>query len=395
MDSMYTRLMVNVLKTFFSRRPKRAYFDYCSITPTDPRVFMEMRKYYSSSYTNPSSLHASGVLTKKALDAARERIAKTMSAHADEVVMTASGTEANNLALFGFVEALRAKGREYTSMHIVASAIEHASVMQPLKILEQRGVRVSFVGVNDHGVVDADRFADALTTETILVSVMMVNNETGTTQQIKELSKIIKRKSPDALFHTDASQGFLYNEINVLSLGVHMLTLDGHKVYGPKGVGMLWVKRGIQLSPVIHGGGQESGLRSGTEALPQIAGFAKALEIAVSERNKETARIARLRELFASYLKGIRPDTIWNGVDALSPHIINISFPGADHEFLMFKLDAAGIEVSTKSSCLRDEEESYVLKAMGKQGGSIRISFGRFTVRRDVERLCLALKAFV
>ena len=382
-------------------RSSRTYLDYCSITPTDPRVLKESAKYYGSEFGNPSSLHAEGIRAKHALASARASVAASMKAHPDEIVFTASGTEANNLAIIGYVQSL---GREYSSMHIVTSAIEHSSILEPISMLESKGVNVTRVMPDKQGIVSPESVAEAITPDTVLVSIMMVNNEIGTLQPIREIAKAIRKHSKQSkhqiAFHTDACQAFLYNDINMESLGVHMMTLDGHKVYGPKGIGMLYAHRSIKLAPIILGGGQEDGRRSGTEALPQIAGFAKALEIACAERQAESARLSRIKAECIAFIQSIRPDAVINGStdeDRSSPHILNVSFPGngsshkaVDHEFLMFKLDARGVSVSTKSSCLRDEDESYVLKAI-HASESIRISFGRFTTKSSIKRFHSAL----
>ena len=414
------------------------YLDYASLTPIDPRVLKVMGEYSKPQYANPSSWYKQGVAAKKALDAGRKGVADFLHAHADEIIFTSGGTEANNLALRGV------KGR-----HLIISEIEHSSIRETAFVLEKNGVEVTRIGVDEKGIVRLDELKKAIKPETFLVSIMMVNNETGAVQPIREIAKIIRQArarfsekidgqvvvgAAYPLFHTDAAQAALYEDLNVDQLGVDLLTLDGSKVYGPRGMGALYVRRKIlnteppAIEPIIYGGGQEKGLRSGTENLPSIMGFAKALEIiaakAGKDREKESERIFQLKDYFVTELLKIRRDIRINSgfsgksgggtqtpvslaksdekvrhfsnmtkrdtpatslVSSVAPHILNISIPGIDNEFLLFQLDAAGIACSTKSSCLRDEDESYVLKAMGADSkNSLRFSFGRWTKKGDI-----------
>ena len=405
---------------------KRIYLDYASLTPIDPRVTREMKKYSSRAYANPSSLYKEGVAAKKALALAREKVADYINAHADEIIFTGGGTEANNLAIVGVVKAFKNQNDDTDKKpHIIVSAIEHSSIMETVAELEKNGfngaeIEVTRLFVDSRGIISLDELKKAIKSNTILVSIITVNNEIGSIQPIKEIAKIVRDVRKDSgmgqypLLHTDAAQA-LYEEINMDNFGVDMLTLDGGKVYGPRGVGVLYVKRTVIESGLIeaitNGGGQENGLRSGTENLPGIMGFARALELLKSEHfsqlkweKKEGDRIADLRTLFIDGLKKIRPDIIINGGDhnntsdqssnAQSPHILNISIPGIDNEFFLFKLDAKGIACSTKSSCLRDEEESYVLKAIGADSKtSLRFSFGRWTKKGDIKRALKVIAA--
>jgi cysteine desulfurase len=349
---------------------KRIYLDYASLTPIDKRVAREITKYSTRNYGNPSALYASAVHSKKALVNARTRIAHILHAHPDEIFFTASGTEANNLGLRG------------VSGHQVISAIEHTS------IIETVGNKTTVVGVDSDGVINLEELKKAITAETTLVSIMLVNNEIGTIQPLADIAKIVrdarKKFGTDILLHTDACQAGLL-PLHVEKMGVDMMTLDGHKIYGPRGVGMLYVRRGVKLTPLITGGGQEKGLRSGTENIPGIMGFALALEIADKLRDKEFKRHSELKKYFMSQLKNIK---INGAFEKTSPHILNISIPGIDNEFFVLKLDAKGIECSTKSACLRDEDESYVLKQIGADSRtSIRFSFGRETTKSDLKKV--------
>ncbi|MEK7641570.1 MAG: cysteine desulfurase family protein [Patescibacteria group bacterium] len=380
---------------------RRIYLDYASMTPIDPRVVKEVVKYSSPRFANPSSLYAEGVAAKKVLAESRKKVADFIHAHPDEIIFTGGGTEANGLALEGVVQAAHAAGIE--KPHIIVSSIEHSSVMETVAMLEKHGCEVTRLSVDHSGVVSLDDLRKAIRSSTVLVSIMAVNNETGVIQPLREIAKIIRQeKSANyPLFHTDAAQAVLYQEVFVEKLGVDLLTLDGTKVYGPRGTGCLYVKRGTPIEPVVHGGGQEGGLRSGTENIPAIAGFARALEIVGSERGSvetksasEVNRVRDLSDMMAAGLKEIDSRIIFNGRSVEhAPHILNVSIPGIDNEFFLFQLDARGIACSTKSSCLRDEEESYVLKAMRADSATaIRFSFGRWTTKAEIKRVLKAVK---
>jgi cysteine desulfurase len=386
---------------------KRIYLDYASLAPIDPRVLREMKAYSSRAYANPSSLYKEGVAAKKALAEGRTKVAAYLNAHADEIIFTSGGTEANGLALEGVGRAAVHAGfvnpAAGTKPHIIISAIEHSSIIETANMLEKHGCEVTHLSVDHNGVISVDELKKAIKANTVLISIMMVNNEIGSIQPIKEIAKVIRhaRKSFQRdekhqiypLFHTDAAQA-LYEEMDVQKLGVDLLTLDGGKVYGPRGIGALWIRRSIieggAIEQVIYGGGQERGLRSGTENLPAIMGFAKALELAKQEAGsrKQGEKLCALKNIFIEGLKAIRPDITVNGdLNDSAPHILNVSIPGIDNEFMLFQLDAKGIACSTKSSCLRDEDESYVLKSIGADShASMRFSFGRWATKGDIKK---------
>ncbi len=319
---------------------RRIYLDYASLTPIDARVQREMELYSRAEYANPSSLYKEGVAAKKAIESARKRVGGFLNAHGDEITFTSGGTEANNLALEG---ACRAAGRNgIEKPHLIISAIEHSSIMETANMLEKHGVEVTRLGVDSQGLISLDELKKAIKQSTYLISIMTVNNEIGTIQPIREIAKVIRHwkkgtgyrgrgteklktqnsklkiephpapctlnPEPYPLLHTDASQAALFNDLNVEQLGVGLLTTDSSKVYGPRGIGALFVRRGTPIEPIIHGGGQERGLRSGTENVPAIMGFAKALEIASIVRDKEVKRIAQLKEHFIKGLLKIRLD---------------------------------------------------------------------------------------
>lgn len=423
--------MCYILSMIKSKR--RIYLDYASLTPIDQKVIREMGKYSKQAYANPSSLYMEGVLAKKALFEMRKKIADTIHSHSDEIVFTSGGTEANALALEGVVRAAKMAG--ISKPHIIISNIEHSSIIETANFLEKNGCEITRLKVDSTGIISVDELKKTIKINTVLVSIMTVNNEIGSIQPIKEIAKAIRQaragkitsgnnsnntiadispkndrddKSESVsiypLFHTDAAQAFLYEELYIEKLGIDLMTLDGSKIYGPRGIGCLFVKRGTPIQPIIYGGGQEGGMRSGTENLPAIAGFAKAVEMARRERGqlekkkkRMSTKSGQLRNIMIAGLKKIRSDIMVNGenndISKHSPHILNISIPGVDNEFFLFQLDARGIACSIKSSCLRDEEESYVLKAIGADSGtSIRFSFGRWTKEKDITFALMAIE---
>ncbi|MDB5238704.1 MAG: hypothetical protein JWO00_39 [Candidatus Parcubacteria bacterium] len=324
------------------------------------------------------------------MEAGRLEVASFIHGHPDEIVFTSGGTEANGLALEAAGRTAHRKGIE--KPHIIISTIEHSSIVETANMLEKHGVEVTRIPVDATGVVSVDEIKRAIKPSTYMVSIMMVNNEIGSIQPIREIAKAIRwaranvTKTQYPLFHTDAAQAALYMDLNVEQLGVDLMTLDGTKMCGPRGIGFLYVRRNTPIEQIIYGGGQERGLRSGTENIPGIMGFAESCRLAARSRKSETARIQKLKNAFVKKLRKIRPDAIVAGGDVTAPHILNVSLPGIDNEFFVLKLDAKGVAASTKSSCLRDEDESYVLKAIGADSKTaVRFSFGRWTKRRDIK----------
>lgn len=349
---------------------KRIYLDYASLTPIDKGVLKQINKFSKREYSNPSALYASAVKAKSVIEEAKARVAKVIHAHPDEIIFTSGGTESNQLVLNSFL-----------NKQIIISNIEHSSIIKHVGTIN--------IPVNQGGQVDLDLLKKSITNETALVSIMMVNNEIGAIQPIQEIAKIVRdyRKNNNSqlpLLHTDASQAPIHLPIYVEKLGVDLITLDGNKIYGPRGIGMLYVKRGsVDI------------VRAGTENIPGIMGFAHALEIAEKMREKESARIAELKEFFIDELKKINTEIKINGSNT-TPHILNISIPGIDSEFFVLQLDAKGIECSTKSACLRDEDESYVLKAIGTNSAdSVRFSFGRYTTKGELKKVLRVMKGIL
>jgi cysteine desulfurase len=367
---------------------ERIYLDYAATTPLDPRVLEAMMPYMTEHFGNPNSVHSFGREARRAIDEAREKIAQLLNCQPSEIVFTSGGTESDNLALRGVAEAYRHKGN-----HIVTTAIEHHAVLRTCKALEDMGFFVTYLPVDEHGLVSPEQVAEAVNERTILVSVMHANNEIGTIEPIAEIVRAVKKKRPDTIVHTDAVQTVGHIPVDIQELGVDLLSFSAHKFYGPKGIGGLFVRKGVRLVPQITGGGQERNRRSGTENVAAIVGMAKALELAVEEMPTELPRLQALRdELITGVLSRI-PETRLNGHPTLRlPHNANFSFRGIEGEALLLQLDLNGIAASSGSACSSGSlEPSHVLLALGLDYelaiGSLRITLGRFTTREHILRL--------
>jgi len=375
---------------------ERIYLDYAATTPLDPRVLEAMLPYLTERFGNPNSIHSLGREARKAVDEAREKIAEVLCCHPAELVFTSGGTESDNLALRGVAEAYRHRGN-----HIVTTAIEHHAVLHTCKALQERGFTVTYLPVDEFGLVTSEQVAEAVTDRTILVSVMHANNEIGTIEPITEIVTAVKEKRPDILVHTDAVQTVGHIPVDVQALGVDLLSFSAHKFYGPKGVGGLFVRKGVRLLPQLTGGGQERNRRSGTENVAGIVGMAKALELAVAEMPMELPRLQALRdELIEGVLSHI-PDSRLNGHPRKRlPHNANFSFRGVEGETLLLQLDMHGIAASSGSACTSGSlEPSHVLLALGLSHewalGSLRLTLGRFTTREHIQRVLAVLPPIV
>lgn len=394
---------------------KKIYFDYAATTPVDKEVLKAMAPYFSEKFGNPGSLHSFGQEAMKAIDESREKIAKTIGAEFRQIIFTSSATEANNLALCGVVKKFRIQNLEFKKSlnpRIIVSSIEHESILETCRDLEKEGIEVIYLPIDKQGLVDLEKLKNSLNERTILVSIMYANNEIGTIQPIAEIAKIIKNFKGDKtypLFHADAVQAFQFLDCDVSKLGVDLMTLSGHKIYGPKGIGLLYSRiknaelRMQNLSPIITGGGQEFGLRSGTENVPTIVGFAKAVELAVKNRKKETKRIGELADYFWQELKKIYSSAqingnLWTSDVHRLPNILSIYFPNQRADNLLIKLDLTGIAVSSGAACsARAMKPSYVLKAIGlaeqKNKSSLRFSFGKFTTKKEIDEVIKIMKS--
>jgi cysteine desulfurase len=404
------------------RNGKRLYFDYAASTPLDPRVERAMRPYFLKQFGNPGSLHSFGQEAIAAVDASRETLARLIGADFREVIFTGSATEANNLALRGAVWAWREQAaqsakaqapRAGVQPRMIVSAIEHESVLETARDLEHDGVEVIYLPVNRVGIVDCDALRRALNERTVVVSIMYANNEIGVIQPVAEIAALIAdfkksvgKNAIHPLFHTDAVQAFQFLDCDVRALGVDMMTLSAHKIYGPKGIGLLYTKNATTTKPFsikseITGGGQEFGLRSGTENVPLIVGFAKAAELTRAVREKEAKRVLVLRDHLFKGIKKIFLSAEINGAnvsadsaenETMLPNILNVYIPGHTAEDMVVKLDLAGVAVSAGSACrARAMMSSYVIEALGypkeRAKSSLRFSLGRQTTKDDVVKL--------
>ena len=345
-------------------------------------------KVMTDCYGNPSSTHTKGRDAKAYLDTARAQIASALGCSASEVYFTSCGSESDVWAITRGAESAARRGR-----HIISSAVEHDAVRKTLEELESRGFEVTYLSPEKDGSVSADAVKAALREDTILVTLMMVNNETGGITDIAAIAKMLKGCGSKALLHTDAVQGFMKVPFSAKKLGADMISISGHKIHAPKGIGALYIKTGVKIKPLIRGGAQEGGMRAGTEAMPQIAAFGKAAEIAFSGMKDNCDRIASLRALAMSTICADIPEAQIIGGGA--PHILSVSLPGWRSEVLMNFLEAEGIYVSRSSACKKGGR-SHVLEAMRLPAqvidGAIRVSFSRYNTEDDVLALCSALK---
>jgi cysteine desulfurase len=362
------------------------YLDYAASTPVDPQVVQEMLPYFSDVYGNPSSAHSRGQETRDAIEKARKRVADLIGAESSEIVFTSGGTEANNFALKGIAEANKDNGN-----HIITSDIEHNSIYNICKSLEISGCITTFIPVDKYGMVNPDDVKKAITPGTILISIMHANNEIGTIQPLAEITRIAHESG--VYVHTDAVQTSGHIPFDVKELGIDLLSLSAHKLYGPKGVGALYIKSGVNIAPFIHGGGHESGRRAGTENVAGIAGFGKAAELAKEELSKEIPRQTELRNYFISELCRKMDKVELNGhPQKRLPNNVNLSFWGIEGEATLLNLDIEGVCVSTGSACSSESEEpSHVLLAIGLSRetarSSLRMTIGRWTTREQLDRV--------
>ena len=366
----------------------RVYADAAAATPISRRSARELVRLLHV-YGNAGAIHREGVEAKKELERARKSIADSIHAHADEIIFTASGTESNNLGIQGV----------FKQGHAITSAIEHQSVLEPLRMLVRKGLTLTEVGVDAEGLLFPNALLDAVRPETVFVSVQLVNSEMGAIEPIKEIAKNLRRAKNKIYFHTDASQAPLWMELNVEQLGVDMMTLDALKVLGPKGVGVLYVRRGTPIEPVLWGGKQERGLRGGTENVPQAGAFAVALADAKRAVTKRVKNISAVRDYLLQEITQLIPEVILNGPPSGYTRVannLNISIPGLDAEMAVVSLDALGVSASTRSTCtIGDDEPSHVIKALGVSAeiasAAIRITLLPDATRAHARRIAAAL----
>jgi len=392
----------------------KIYLDNAAATPLDPKVENTISNCEKRVFGNASSLHSSGREAKRVIDDSRKSITRVLNASSEEIIFTGSGTESDNLAILGVARPHRliaqhlagearankkfgpnhANKRDGQAGHIITTKIEHPAVLNACRQLEKEGFGVTYLGVGQDGIVNLEDLKKSLRRDTILISIMYANSEIGTIQPIKKISKIIKnfrgqKKLP--VFHSDACQAGGALNLNVQQLGVDLMTLNGSKIYGPKGTGCLFIRRGVNVEPIMFGGSQERGLRPGTEQVCLVAGFAKALAWADQKKDKDNKRLTKLRNYTINKILKDVPNSCLNGDSKERlPNNINISFEGVDGEMLVLMLDRKGIEVSTGSACTTTSTKpSHVLKALGLSDdlakGNIRITLGRATTKTDLD----------
>lgn len=371
---------------------REIYFDNSATTRPFEEVADFMREVTLNSFGNPSSLHRKGIEAEKLVLKARERIAVSLGVETREIIFTSGGTESNNLAIRGYLEANPRKGKR-----ILTTGIEHPSVLEVYKYLSLHGYEIDYINVDKTGIIDLNDLESKIDCNTALISIISVNNEAGTIQPIEDIVKIRNSRNKDAVLHSDAVQG--YGKIGLLpkKTGVDMLSLSSHKIHGPKGVGAIYINKSLKIKPVVFGGGQENMLRSGTENVPGICGFGLASEIIFKNINENTCKIKKMKNFFIEQLAGSFDNTRINSPENSSPYILNASFRGVKSEVLLHHLEERNIYVSTGSACSsRKNIHSHVLKAMKLDtadiDGAIRFSFSSFNEMADVEETMLALK---
>ncbi len=387
----------------------KIYLDNAATTPVDKKVISSMKKYWRNSFANPSSIHSSGVEAKIILESSREKVSQFLNAHSREIFFTSGGTESNNLAILGVAR----KSKVFFSRpHLITTEIEHSSVLECFEELSKEGFDIDYLKVNEDGLLDLKDIRNLIREETVLISIGYANSEIGVIQPIKDIIKEIRHKRKCfnrnkvdyPYFHIDASQATQYLNMNVEELGVDLVTLDAQKIYGPKGVGCLYIRDDIKIKSIIFGGKQERGLRSGTENIPLIVGFTKSLEIIKKNKDNEFKRLLKLRDWFVKEVIKENSEIIVNGsIKERLPNNVNISMFGFDGEMLVLRLDEMGIICSSSSACYSGSGESIVVKKIsekrekdidkikGRAKSTLRFSFGRDTKKRHLKKLIRCL----
>ena len=362
---------------------RKVYLDYAATTPMHPQVIDAMQSFFAEHYGNPSSLHSIGQYAEEAVEKARVKVANAMNAEPAEIIFTSGGTESDNTAIKGVAYALQSKGN-----HIITSRIEHHAVLETCQFLEKQGYEITYLEVDKYGIVDPDDVKRAMTDKTILVTIMHANNEIGTIEPIEEIGVLCQSK--DVYLHTDAVQSFGSLDTDVNKLGVDLLSISAHKFYGPKGVGVLYLRKGTRILPLLHGGGQENHKRASTHNVPGIVGLGRAVELAIAEREERVKRYVKLRDRTIKIFEDI-DDTWLNGhpKNRLSNNC-HVIVKYVEGESMLLKLDSVGIEVATGSACSSGSlEPSHVLLSIGisheDSHGSLRLTVGRLTTDQDID----------
>lgn len=373
---------------------RRIYLDHNATTPVHPEVYEAMLPYLKDEWGNPSSIHWAAREPKKAIDSAREKVAALLGCETNEIVFTSCGSESNNFAIKGVASALKGKGN-----HIITTSVEHPSVLNTCKYMAKEGWDVTFLPVDSYGMIDLDQLRDSITDRTILISIMFANNETGTIFPVEEIGKIARQKG--VLFHCDAVQAVGKVPIDVKKMNIDLLSLSGHKLYAPKGVGALYARRGVRITPLIHGGHQERNRRAGTENVAGIVALGKACEIAIRDMEEEVAHLTRLRDkLEKGIMERIEHVRLNGHPTKRLPTTLNVSFEYIEGESILLNLDMKGVAASSGSACTSGSlEPSHVLMAMGVPHevahGSVRFSLGRDNTEEDIEYVLEILPSIV
>ncbi|MDE1812286.1 MAG: cysteine desulfurase [Thaumarchaeota archaeon] len=368
------------------------YLDNAASTPVHEKVIEEMIPYFREQYGNPSSIHRHGRIANMAIQNARKQIAALINAHSNEILLTSGGTESNNTAIYGI--ATQSKGK-----HIITSSVEHDAILEPCKRLEKEGYTISFLPVDKHGFIDPEDLKKEISSDTCLITIMYANNEVGTMQPIEKISQIAREKN--VIFHTDAVQAIGKIPIDVKELGIDLLSISSHKINGPKGVGALYIKKGVKMSPLILGGGQENGLRSGTENVASIVGFGTACTLSKNNMNENSIHLKKLTTKLTTRILNEIPATTLNGhPDLRTPNNTHFTFLGVNGEDLIIKLDEHKISASTGSACsVKIQKASHVLKAMGfsheQVTGSLRLTVGITNTEQEIDETVDTLKKVV
>lgn len=370
---------------------KEIYLDNAATTKTDPRVNELIFEVLEHDYANPSSLHKAGMIAEKRIKTASQTVAKMLGCAADEIYFTSGGTEANNLAILGFAQANIKRGR-----HLITTKIEHPSVAEPIKYLAENGFEVDYLDVDLNGNLSLTELEDKLRPDTILVSIMHINNEVGSILPVDRIKMLIKLKSPNAALHVDAVQSFGKIDVLPVKWDADMVSISAHKIHGPKGVGALYVKKDTIIKPIIYGGGHQRGLRSGTENVAGIAGFGEAARLCYENMKQSYKNATELKQMLWHGIESQISDVVRNGDENGSPYILNVSFLGIRSEILLHCMERRGIYVSSGSACSSNKPQSSgTLTAMGKTAkqidSAIRFSMSRFTTKQEIEECVHAL----
>ncbi|UZE93933.1 MAG: cysteine desulfurase NifS [Candidatus Pacearchaeota archaeon] len=371
----------------------KIYLDHAATTPVDSEVLKAMQPYFSEKFGNASSLHSFGQEARQAVENSRKTAAKFLNAKPVEIIFTSGGTESDNLALKGIAFANKNRGN-----HIITSKIEHPAILKPCEWLEKHCFKVTYLDVDKTGLINTEQLEKAITKDTILVSIMFANNEIGTIEPIEEIGKICKKHK--IYFHTDAVQAFGKIPIDIKKMNIDLLSASSHKLYGPKGIGLLYIKQDVKIEPITHGGGHESGLRSGTENTSGIVGFAKAIELADKNMKKEAEREIRLRDRIIKEILKIEGAKLNGHGTQRLPNNINVSIKGIEGEALLIRLNDKGMAVSTGSACsTKSLKPSHVLTAIGltaeQSHGSLRITLGKDNTEQDIDYVLEQLKKII